>query len=637
MEMGIGIPPWVYYQTDDKANNLLHPLSAYIPREKPGDWDANGWPKSLPAGQQTPWYIPTNDRYVRPGKYEIRAKGTGKIWFTGSNGVVKSFVSQGAGVEQVVATLDFPPNEGLFAITETDPADYVRDVKICRQGRNPDATFTPEYLEEMGKFAAFRFTGWANSYMSDCAVDWPANPALPYGEPARLRAHIELCNVTGRDAWYLCPYNASDQHIREVAKLFRNFLRPGLKVYLEWANEVWNWMYPSTTWVSNFTHNELGHPEWSEQAGHAIKAGNFHRVFAEAAPEVQIVRTIGSQFFYLEKYKQVVDIAGRYGITFDAVHTAPYADPMQGGFDEAGAIALLQAGGAANLETVTQRLFNAYDASLAYMTPYANAFKAEAAKNGHRMICYECGPGYSLDPTNPQVELDFLQSSYRDPRMKPFLDRYFAWMAGYYDLAMYTSHTDASQPGRFWGVRSFATETPCPKLDAALQWCAANNRPPLTGIPTVPLTDGGFEQVRAGANQFVYRPAGSPWTFTLDSGLAANGSPFVSGNPAAPEGTQVAFLQINGAATQNVGSLEPGNYGVKLKAAQRAQYQAVRQDLQVLVDGVPVGTITPSGSTFADYQTAPFPVAGHVVTIKGLNTAGGDNTAFVDSVQLVKV
>ena len=59
------------------------------------------------------------------------------------------------------------------------------------------------------------------------------------------------------------------------------------------------------------------------------------------------------------------------------------------------------------------------------------------------------------------------------------------------------------------------------------------------------IGDPGFEQVQVGAGHFQYRPTGSPWTFAGNSGLAANNSGFTSGNPPAPQGTQVAFLQTD--------------------------------------------------------------------------------------------
>ena len=94
-----------------------------------------------------------------------------------------------------------------------------------------------------------------------------------------------------------------------------------------------------------------------------------------------------------------------------------------------------------------------------------------------------------------------------------------------------------------------------------------------------------------GAGHFRYRPTGSPWTFTGDAGISANGSGFTSGNPPAPQGTQVAFLQGTGSFSQAVAGWAAGTYVLTFYAAQRGNYQASRQDFQVLVDGVVVGTL----------------------------------------------
>ena len=52
----------------------------------------------------------------------------------------------------------------------------------------------------------------------------------------------------------------------------------------------------------------------------------------------------------------------------------------------------------------------------------------------------------------------------------------------------------------------------------------------------------------------------------------------------------------------------------------------------MLVDGMVVGTFTPSGTSYQSYSTAAFTVTAgsHTIAFQGLDTAGGDNTAFVD-------
>ena len=56
----------------------------------------------------------------------------------------------------------------------------------------------------------------------------------------------------------------------------------------------------------------------------------------------------------------------------------------------------------------------------------------------------------------------------------------------------------------------------------------------------------------------------------------------------------------------------------------------------MLIDGVIAGTFTPSGTSYQGYSTAAFTVTAGAETIafQGLDSAGGDNTAFIDAVSI---
>jgi hypothetical protein len=152
------------------------------------------------------------------------------------------------------------------------------------------------------------------------------------------------------------------------------------------------------------------------------------------------------------------------------------------------------------------------------------------------------------------------------------------------------------------------------------------------------LSDPGFEVPYVGVGafgDFRYQPTGSPWTFTGAAGVAGNGSGFTSGNPNAPDGTQVGFIQVTGTASQAF-TWAGGDYTVSFLAAQRGNWQASTQTFQIWVDGNQEGAFTPAGTRYASYATRAFAVTGGVHTLKfvGLNPHGGDNTAFVDSVRI---
>jgi PKD repeat protein len=149
------------------------------------------------------------------------------------------------------------------------------------------------------------------------------------------------------------------------------------------------------------------------------------------------------------------------------------------------------------------------------------------------------------------------------------------------------------------------------------------------------LQQGGFETPALGSGNFAYAPAGSAWAFTAGAGIAANNSPFTSANPAAPQGSQVAFLQNTGSISQAV-SMAAGSYTLTLQAAQRNYMGTDSQAVGVLIDGASVGTVTPGSTAYASYSTPAFTVAvgTHTIELLGLDPSGGDNTAFIDAVIL---
>jgi len=93
------------------------------------------------------------------------------------------------------------------------------------------------------------------------------------------------------------------------------------------------------------------------------------------------------------------------------------------------------------------------------------------------------------------------------------------------------------------------------------------------------VPNGGFETPGVGSG-YTYNPTGASWSFVSSSGVTGNNSGFTSSNPAAPEGTQVGFIQGTGYATQSL-TLANGSYTLSFYAAQRGNWQSSYQQVQV--------------------------------------------------------
>jgi len=162
----------------------------------------------------------------------------------------------------------------------------------------------------------------------------------------------------------------------------------------------------------------------------------------------------------------------------------------------------------------------------------------------------------------------------------------------------------------------------------------AGNQTVTANGQLVVVNDSSFAVPALAAGTFQYDPIGSPWTFSQYSGISSNGSAFTSGTANAPDGTQVGLLQMTSTIGQVV-IMPAGTYVLTFLAAQR---NGDAQEIQVQVDGVTVGQVTPPSTSYSSYQTPSFTVAAagtHTVEFTGLDPLGGDNTAFIDEVSIV--
>jgi hypothetical protein len=96
----------------------------------------------------------------------------------------------------------------------------------------------------------------------------------------------------------------------------------------------------------------------------------------------------------------------------------------------------------------------------------------------------------------------------------------------------------------------------------------------------------------------------------------------------------VGFVQMTGSIEQNL-QISAGTYTLNALAAQRGNYQAQNQTVDVYVDGGKVGSFAPTGTVYVAVATNSFSVADGTHTIKFIGLANVDSTLFLDAITLV--
>ena len=149
------------------------------------------------------------------------------------------------------------------------------------------------------------------------------------------------------------------------------------------------------------------------------------------------------------------------------------------------------------------------------------------------------------------------------------------------------------------------------------------------------ISDGSFEVPGLAANTYQYAPNGSPWQF--------------SGGGRGEQQRQRLHRRQSQCARRHPGRLPPRHRQhepIRLPGRRHLQplvpgrpagrhSQTHFQEIEVLVDSAEVGMVTPTGTSYASYQTPSFTVTAgmHTIAFVGLNPQSGDNTAFIDEVQ----
>jgi hypothetical protein len=155
------------------------------------------------------------------------------------------------------------------------------------------------------------------------------------------------------------------------------------------------------------------------------------------------------------------------------------------------------------------------------------------------------------------------------------------------------------------------------------------------------ISDCGFEtpSVGSGFRAYQYNPVGSSWAFSGSAGITANNTAFTYGNPPAPEGSQAAFIQITGTASQLVSGWQAGTiYTLTMSVASRAAGcggGCGNEDFEVKLDNQVLGTYTATDASYVDVPFTFSTTAGsHTLSIVGIDSLGGDDTAFIDNLRL---
>ncbi|MFX1237803.1 MAG: hypothetical protein ACFE8P_08800 [Promethearchaeota archaeon] len=354
--------------------------------------DENGYPLQLPMdfGLEAPQIVHTGfaSMYNLPlGTYVFRYDGEGEFEFTGNWEVIDQ--SPGRYVLNMTDTSSF---NGI-RIPSSTLGNHARNFSLVRsefESSYLDNPFNPTWLEKLSNFSTIRFMDWGKTNFHDNLTNWENRSRVSEycyshdrGVPYKIM--IQLCNLLDRNAWVCVPHEASDDYITQMARLFRDNLEPELTLYVEYSNEIWNWMFPATHYC--YDNGNQGVP-WPERIAPFVQ--NALDIFtSEFTGEIdRLKRVVGVQAGYFDVGNRT--ISNINPSSYDIVSPTAYF-----GFDEE-AIEMLEFFG--EYITIEQVFHLALDGIDENIIPAIGRYLNRTIELGKEFMFYEAGQHLTPDP-----------------------------------------------------------------------------------------------------------------------------------------------------------------------------------------------------------------------------------------------
>lgn len=357
-------------------------------------------------------------------------------------------------------------------------SDGVTNVQLWRPGYPTDGsvTFTKEFIQAMKKFKVIRTMDLVSTNTNPTAT-WsertlPSFVGMTGDKGQSWELLVALANATERDLWINLPVKADDEYIRNLALLLRYGsdgvmpytsrqtqpkyppLKTGIKVYVEYGNEVWNFApgFNGFRWaleLANLHRMNPAHPIANDgvvgdqylalRRWIAFRSAQISQTFRQVWGDSAMMRTIRPIFA-----TQAGD-ANRYLSNGLAWAESYYGDVTRLWYGGGGAAYYDSTVEPTDLLPSTmQAYFDGLPSSQFARTVSTDSVWTKAY--GLRNVAYEGGPGpggHTLSPDSARAEIAYAYNA--DPRMRERMHlAQDIWQANGGDLLVYYVYSSSA-------------------------------------------------------------------------------------------------------------------------------------------------------------------------------------------------
>lgn len=470
--------------------------------QEPLDLDANGWVKSLPSANS-----PLQYRWVAAlilgvtagtfpdGQYVVLYDGEGVLTYDFDAKKNDALSTPGRDIIDVKLSTD---GGVLLRITQTNPQNYLRNIRVLMPGIDETQRFHPKFLKDISRFKVLRFMAMLAT-TDNPPKTWAERPKMSdaryssnRGVPIELT--LEMANAVKADPWINIPWYADDAYVQKFAQLAFSMLGKTQKIYVEYNNEVWNWAYPyniAGDWIE-----AQGKKAWPNSAAqdyfkrlnwYARRTIEICTIWKSAfgVDSARVKCVLAGQAGWVDLNKEILDCpivvangGAKCSSQVDAFAVAPYFGDVVGA-DQLSHVTQLMSmpdGGWSQLLDVEgpQRVADA----ITIMQENA----ALAKSRGLPLIAYEGGQHYVFlaDVWDNAATKNFFVEANRQAQMRQLYDAYLAgWRQSGGQLFVHCC-TVASGNSKYgsWGIKEHQSQelgtSATPKWDAIIDFVTNN-------------------------------------------------------------------------------------------------------------------------------------------------------------------
>ena len=210
---------------------------------------------------------------------------------------------------------------------------------------------------------------------------WAYEKGIPY------EMMVKLMNDYDLDGWLCVPHRASPEYSQQLAEFMRDNLEAERHLYVEYSNEIWNWIFGQTQWAQ-FLRLRADRHQLARRLGFLRSTLSDAFTTAYDGQLDRITRVAGTQLSWVDVSQRIVN--NLTPGSFDAVSPTCYF-----GFTEEAEAVLDQLGAAATVDQVADQAEFSQPVSFQYVKEQ----KDEVADPlGLPLIFYEGGQHLTAKP-----------------------------------------------------------------------------------------------------------------------------------------------------------------------------------------------------------------------------------------------